>query len=133
MANPSGALHLARMAKRMTQKVTIYTAGAEELAQQVAEAAVSDDIRVDSKSIARLEKGEKSSVIMHFKDGQIITEGFLVGPSTLLTAKIPAGEDQMLILLIGSQAQKRTYRTICSPNRLGAHRSWRYQDQRFIL
>lgn len=78
MANPSRALHLARMAKRLTPNVTIYTDGADELAQKTAEAAADDDIKVESKMIKRLEKGEESSVILHFKDAQTFTEGFLV-------------------------------------------------------
>ena len=78
MANPYGALHLARMAKRLTPNVTIYTDGADELAQKTAEVAADDDIKVESKMISRLEKGEETSVIMHFKDGQTFSEGFLV-------------------------------------------------------
>ena len=79
MANPYGALHLARMAKRLTPNVTIYTNGADELAQKTAEAAVDDDIKVESRTITLLEKGaEESSVVVYFKDGQTITEGFLV-------------------------------------------------------
>lgn len=79
MANPYGALHMARMAKRLTPNVTIYTDGADELAQKMAEAAVDDDIKVESQPITLFEKGaEESSVVVHLKDGQTITEGFLV-------------------------------------------------------
>lgn len=79
MASPLGALHLARMAKRLTPNVSIYTDGADELAQKLAEATIDDDIKIESKPIARSEKGEEeSSVIVHFKDGQTFKEGFLV-------------------------------------------------------
>lgn len=90
MANPYGALHLARMAKRLTPNVTIYTDGADELAQKTAEVAVDDDIAVESKPITRLEKGEESSVIMHFKDGRKFTEGFLVSYSCTQCQRKPS-------------------------------------------
>ena len=73
---------MARMARRLTPIVTIYTDGADELAQQIIGAAKDDDIRVESKSIKLLEKGaEATSVVVHLKDGSSITEGFLVSQS----------------------------------------------------
>ncbi|KAL8832727.1 MAG: hypothetical protein Q9170_004771 [Blastenia crenularia] len=78
-ANPNLALHLARMAKRLTPNVTIYTHGADELAQKMVEAAVDDDMRVENRIIERLEKtAEGPSVVLHFEDGETVTEGFLV-------------------------------------------------------
>ena len=79
MANPHGALHLARMAKRLAGQVTIYTDGASQLGDQLAEMAVGGEVLVDKRPIARLEKGtEQSQVIMHFKDGDKLVTGFLV-------------------------------------------------------
>ncbi len=76
---PMMSLHMARMAKRLAPNITIYTDGAEELAQQTAQAAVDDDIKVESRRITRLEKGaEGSTVVVHLDNGQTITEGFLV-------------------------------------------------------
>lgn len=75
------ALHMARMARRMTPKVTIYTHGAKDLAQDIVAAAVHDDnIKVDSRSIKVLEKGAHgTSVIVHLDSGEEANEGFLVG------------------------------------------------------
>lgn len=79
MANPFGALHLARMAKRLTPNVTLYTNGADDLAQKTREAAKDDDMKVVSRTIKRLEKtAEGAGVVMHFENGEKITEGFLV-------------------------------------------------------
>lgn len=70
---------MARMAKRLTPCVTIYTDGAKELAQQTALAATDDDIKVESRAITLLEKGaEESSVVVYLGEGHKITEGFLV-------------------------------------------------------
>lgn len=79
MANPYGALHMARMAKRLTSNVTLYTNGADDLAEKTREAAKDDDIKVESRIIKRLEKtAEGTEVVMHFEDGETIREGFLV-------------------------------------------------------
>ena len=79
LSSPMGSLHLARMAKRLTPNVTIYTDGAKELAQQTILAAKDDDIKVEDRKITRLEKGaEESSVVVHLGNGDKITEGFLV-------------------------------------------------------
>ena len=84
ISSPFVSLHMARMAKRLTPNVTIYTDGAEELAQQTTEVAVDDDIKVESRRILRLEKGiQGSSVEVHFDNGQKITEGFLVSVLSL--------------------------------------------------
>ncbi len=79
VANPGAALHLARMAKRLTPNVTIYTDGAEELSEQIRLALGESDIKVDNRRIVRLEKGpQKSEVIVHLEDGTSKREGFLV-------------------------------------------------------
>ena len=135
IANPFGALHLARMAKRLTPNVTIYTDGADELAQKTAEAAIDDDIKVESKTISRLEKGEQSSVIMHFKDGQTFTEGFLVSIPAFSSQRRPkfSRGSNLLTILIGSQAQERSQRAVCASIGLGIDGSRRHQDQRCLL
>ncbi|KAL6716683.1 hypothetical protein ACLMJK_006251 [Lecanora helva] len=49
-----------------------------ELVQKIAEAAMNDDMRIESRAIKKLEKcGEGSEVVVHFEDGEEITEGFL--------------------------------------------------------
>ncbi|CAD6585422.1 MAG: hypothetical protein ASARMPREDX12_001995 [Alectoria sarmentosa] len=79
LSSPFGSLHMARMAKRLTPNVTIYTDGAKELAQQTLLAAADDDIKVEGRAITLLEKGAKeSSVVVYLEDGHKITEGFLV-------------------------------------------------------
>lgn len=108
MGSPFAALHMARMAKRLTPNVTIYTDGAEDLAQKTAEAAVDDDIKVESRRITLLERGAvESSVVVHFGDGQRITEGFLV--SSLKAQCRPNTKSNgptcsMLMMVIGAQA-----------------------------
>lgn len=68
------------MAKRLASKVTVYTNGAKDLGEQlVSNFATEVGIKVDERSITRLEKGStEPQVIVHFADGQSITEGFLV-------------------------------------------------------
>ena len=69
------------MANRLSEAVTVYTDGAEELAEQISsdlKGSVSG-IRVDKNHISKLAKGpEKSQVILTFEDGSERTEGFLV-------------------------------------------------------
>ena len=71
---------LARMAKRLASKVTVYTNGAKDLGEQLVSNFATDvGITVDERPITRLEKGStEPQVIVHFADGQGITEGFLV-------------------------------------------------------
>ncbi|RDW70939.1 thioredoxin reductase [Coleophoma cylindrospora] len=82
IANVQRAMHLAGMARRLTEKVTIYTNGNEQLKQDLAQNAKVDGerIRVDSRRIVRFEKGTRNSeVLVHFEQPtQILTEGFLV-------------------------------------------------------
>lgn len=73
---------MARMAKRLTPNVTIYTDGAKELAQQTLLAAADDDIKVEFRSgdHATGKKGAKeSSVVVYLEDGHKITEGVFFG------------------------------------------------------
>lgn len=89
-------MHLARMAKQLSESVTIYTDGNETLAKDIREAAVTEKtFSVDTRQISEFEKrleGEKKSVLVHFADGSgTKKEGFLVGSlfplwsSTMLT------------------------------------------------
>lgn len=75
------ALHMARMAKRLTEQVTVYTNGAEGLTneiQAVLKGSISG-IRLDERKIAKLTKGEKETEVdVAFVDGETVTEGFLV-------------------------------------------------------
>ena len=107
MSNPHVALHMARMAKRLTPNVTIYTDGVEDLAQQTAQLAVNDDMKVESRRIRRLKKGaEGSSVIMHFENGDVITQGFLVS-FPQLHGSFPDLGHGVLIDSTGPQTQGR--------------------------
>ena len=105
MSNPHVALHMARMAKRLTPNVTIYTDSKEDLAQQMAQLAVNDDMKVESRRITLLKKGaEGSSVMMHFENGDVITEGFLVS-LIRLHSSLPDLGHGVLIDSIGPQTQ----------------------------
>lgn len=68
------------MAKRLASKVTVYTNGAKDLGEQLVSSLTTDvRFKVDERPIIRLEKGPtEPEVIVHFEDGQSITEGFLV-------------------------------------------------------
>ncbi len=103
IAVPGVALHMARMAKRLSAHVTVYTDGAEELSEQIKTAlngSVSG-IKVDQRRITRLEKGPKNSeVIMHFEDGSKLQEGFLVCYSVMLECLL-----RLMIGFLGSQTK----------------------------
>ncbi|KAI9880686.1 MAG: hypothetical protein M1830_001319 [Pleopsidium flavum] len=79
IAAVGSVLHLARMAKRMTSVVTVYTDGSEELAKQLDPVLVGAGINLDSRRIWRFDKGVMDTeVIMEFEGGESKTEGFLV-------------------------------------------------------
>ena len=82
VGNVGFSLHLARMARRLTSNVTIYTNQAKDLGGRlVASLDLDGDagIKVDERPITRLEQGQsESKVIVHFVDGSSILEGFLV-------------------------------------------------------
>jgi thioredoxin reductase len=74
------ALHFARQALRMTEQVTLYTNGNENLAKDLKAAldAAPAPMTVNSKKIAKLVKNsERSRVTLNFDDGTSITEAFL--------------------------------------------------------
>lgn len=76
------ALHLARSAKQLAKKVTIYTDGAQELADSLMGGLHASDkgaIVTDTRPIARLVKDkEATAVSVHFSSGPPAREGFLV-------------------------------------------------------
>lgn len=75
------ALHLSRMAKRLTSNVTVYVDGNQELAKQIKESLGNDPvISVDERRISRLEKVSKqtSEIILHMEDGTKVSHGFIV-------------------------------------------------------
>lgn len=80
VANVQSALHMARMARQLSDSVTVYTHGDSLLAIEIKDAASGSEwLRVDSRPIARFQKGDFSkTVIVHFEDQTKKEEGFLV-------------------------------------------------------
>lgn len=80
------ALHIARYANRLAEKVVIYTHGNESVTKDL-EAALSQckpesktrkNVTVDSRKITRLVKGAKGGEVeVHLEDGVKILQGFL--------------------------------------------------------
>ncbi|UKZ54815.1 hypothetical protein TrVGV298_008628 [Trichoderma virens] len=85
-ANLSVALHMSRMAHRLSAHVTIYTNGSEDLAITLRSLLETDKdakegrVHVDSRQIVQLNRGKErsSEVIITFADGEIASEGFIV-------------------------------------------------------
>ncbi|EED14643.1 thioredoxin reductase GliT [Talaromyces stipitatus ATCC 10500] len=85
------AMHVNRMARRLVDKVTIYTNGNNEQASTFREAiAALDGFKVDPRPFMKLEKkremdGNEPKIIIHFKDGTCAEEAFLAhGPRYVL-------------------------------------------------
>ncbi|GES62225.1 thioredoxin reductase GliT [Aspergillus terreus] len=85
VANPQRALHLARMAQRLSEMVTVYTNGNEQLVAEIQRAAESSInttpwLKFDARRIRRFEKGAISqTVVVHFGEtDKPKVEGFLV-------------------------------------------------------
>ncbi|KAJ5082263.1 hypothetical protein N7532_011306 [Penicillium argentinense] len=85
IANPPRALHLARMARRLSESVTVYTNGNEQLVNEIQKAAEASSnatswLKFDARPITRFEKGDiAKTVIVHFDEtDKSKTEGFLV-------------------------------------------------------
>ncbi|KAI9641119.1 hypothetical protein NHQ30_010549 [Ciborinia camelliae] len=83
------AIHMAETASSMSQKVTIYTNGAEALGEEIStvlksSSKPSNKFAVDSRKIASLVKGDQGAeVILNFEDGTTKTESFLThSPNT---------------------------------------------------
>ncbi|KAK4239025.1 hypothetical protein C8A03DRAFT_43329 [Achaetomium macrosporum] len=73
-------LHVARMAKRLAEKVVVYTNGTPELLKEVAAALGPDPaIVLDDRRVIRLQKAkeESSEVIVHLEDGTTVSHGFM--------------------------------------------------------
>ncbi|KAJ5212203.1 uncharacterized protein N7498_003849 [Penicillium cinerascens] len=73
------ALHVARQISTLSQTVTIYTNGSEDLAKEVSAGfGTSTVMKVESRKIKSLSKQhEKASVLLEFEDGSSVIEGFL--------------------------------------------------------
>lgn len=71
---------MARMARQLSDSVTVYTHGDPVLAEDIKNAASGSEwLRVDSRPIARFQKGEVGkTIIVHFQDQTEKEEGFLV-------------------------------------------------------
>lgn len=82
IADVGPALHLARSAKQLADKVTIYTDGSEELAQSLVAGLRAEEIScitVDTRSVVKLVKEpEGTDVTVHFCEGPPVRESFLV-------------------------------------------------------
>ncbi|KAJ6101982.1 hypothetical protein N7486_004409 [Penicillium sp. IBT 16267x] len=72
-------LHVARQVSTLSNTVTIYTNGSEDLAKQVeAGFGKATVMKVDSRKIKRFSKqAEKAAVLVEFEDGSSVIEGFL--------------------------------------------------------
>lgn len=70
---------MARMAKQLTVNVAICTDETDELVQKTTKIAVDDDIKMENRTIRFLGNGVvESSVVVHLKNKQTITEGSLI-------------------------------------------------------
>jgi len=80
VASAGVALHMARMAKRLSDKVTIYSNGDEEVSSELSKIAADAGFAVETRRVVRLEKdgGTRSGIVVHLEDGTMATEGFLV-------------------------------------------------------
>ncbi|KJX94451.1 hypothetical protein TI39_contig4193g00005 [Zymoseptoria brevis] len=74
------AVHTARMAKRLTSSVTIYTDGDVELESQIRNTLGKDPFfKMDGGRVTRLEKAKEkaSEVIVYLQDGSKVVHGFV--------------------------------------------------------
>ncbi|WYZ36202.1 hypothetical protein EsH8_XI_000085 [Colletotrichum jinshuiense] len=102
---PPIALHLPLQARRLTDKVTLYTNGNADLAGKLEELlkqdkdAISGRIHVADRKIAKFERGtsHKSQVVIHFEDRDNVEEGF-IAHQPLSQAKGPFAEQLSLKL-----------------------------------
>jgi len=80
LANTFGSMHMGCMAKRLADRITIYTDGNEELAKQLLVLVVNDPaMRIDNRRIQRLSKGPHGSEVdITLASGEVVTEGFIV-------------------------------------------------------
>ncbi|PGH15384.1 hypothetical protein AJ80_05568 [Polytolypa hystricis UAMH7299] len=72
-------MHLSRLARRLAKKVTVYTDGAVELSQSLADPLRSAGFELETRHIAKLVKSPKGpEMVIELSDGKTVTEGFLV-------------------------------------------------------
>lgn len=78
-ASAFAATHIGAQARNYTNKVTIYTHANDQLATECKEKLVPSGFFVDNRKIARFELGkEAAEVVIHFDDGEQVTESFIV-------------------------------------------------------
>ena len=86
------ALHFARQALRMSEKVTLYTNGNEKLGNELEDAlaAAPAPMKVNTRKISKLVKApERAQITLHFGDGSSQTEAFLAHkPKTRLRGNL---------------------------------------------
>jgi thioredoxin reductase len=130
------ALHLARMAKRLAEKVVVYTNGAHELESQIAAALGKDPVIVlDNRRVTRLEKVKEGSseLVVHLEDGTKVSHGFAVS-CTHLPSVCQLPRNRWLICMhIGPQAKEPSQRAVCPTAGPGAERDGRHQDESAVL
>lgn len=73
-------MHVSHMAKRLAQKVTIYTNGDGERASTLQSLVANENgFEVDSRPIVKLEKNQTGpKITIYFEDGNHTKEAFLV-------------------------------------------------------
>jgi hypothetical protein len=86
LGSTSDWLTSARMAKRLSEHVTIYTDDDETLSEQLRLQLDSNNIEVESRTISRLEsKNKGAEVVVHFDEGASKVEDIVVCNPTLIT------------------------------------------------
>lgn len=84
LVNPDMIVHIARMAKRLSKHVTIYTNAMPDLAPSVKPIIHSSKITIDTRRIASLSLiDDGPQVRVTFTDGSTATEGFIASHPTL--------------------------------------------------
>ncbi|KAK0632611.1 putative thioredoxin reductase glit-like protein [Immersiella caudata] len=78
VSNAGIALHMARMAKRLSEEVKIYTNGDREFGRELTVSAGKEDIEIEGRKLVRLDKNDGSGVTVYLEDGAQMTERFLV-------------------------------------------------------
>ncbi|PWY93217.1 thioredoxin reductase glit [Aspergillus sclerotioniger CBS 115572] len=107
--DPPRAVHMARMARRLADSVTVYTHGDVQLAKDIQNAADGPSwLKLDARPIMRFQKGEiGKTVIVHLglaETSESRTEGFLVySPLTELNG--PFAKQLALTLTEGGEIQ----------------------------
>lgn len=88
LANTLHATILAHDGHKFSDTMTIYTNGNTALSEEISAGLKTPGMSVDNREIARLTRGEGSSITIEFKDGSQKTEDFIVHrPLTKLDRK----------------------------------------------